>query len=65
MALWLKKYGIAVALVLSILGVVAWVTIGMLSKPDREPVRIDPKPAEIVEKAFSVEPKAEVTVEVK
>jgi len=64
MTLWLKKYGIAVAFTLVIVGVVTWVTVGMLSKPDRESPAPDTALVNEVESEFTVEPKAEVTVEV-
>ena len=61
MVLWLKKYGIAAALAVLILVIVAWVTAAMLSRPVREPTEPDADTS-TVEKSFSVEPKAEVTV---
>ena len=61
MVLWLKKYGIAAALAVLILVIVAWVTAAMLSRPARELMEPD-SDTSTVEKSFSVEPKAEVTV---
>ena len=60
---WLKKYGIALAILLAIIALVTWAVVGQLSKPERAPVRIDPKPAEVIEKEITAEPDAEKSVE--
>jgi len=62
--IWLKKYGIALAALIVIIGVVVWITVGQLSKPDREPAKVEAGSV-TVEKSFTVEPEAEKSVEVK
>jgi len=58
MKFWMKKYGVAVALVLIIIGVVTFVSVKMLSKPDREPAKPDTD-THVIENEFSVEGKLE------
>ena len=58
-----KTWWVVPAVVLlTIIGIVAYVTSSMLGKPDREPPK--PESSELVtEKEFSAEPDAEKTVE--
>jgi len=60
---FLKKYGVALGILLVIIGLVTWAVMGQLSKPDRTPASVEVKPAEVVEKEFTATPDADVTVE--